>query len=191
MTRSLVPMHDPADVTGLILAGGASTRFGTDKALAELGGLPFVSLVHAALAAHAGTMLVATGAEPRTYPIAARVVLDAVPDGGPLAGLAAGLGAAETPWLLSAAVDLPCLTPAALRPLLTGDADGLDVIVATADGRRQPTCALWRVRTVAPVVADQIRAGRLALHALLDRLAVGEAEVEGGALHNVNTPGDV
>lgn len=181
-------MHDPADVTGLVLAGGASTRYGTDKALATLGGLPFVALVHAALAVHVGEVLIATGTEPRAYPVAAGIVLDAVPDGGPLAGLAAGLGASETPWLLSAAVDLPYLTPAALRPLLAAETDGLDVVVACADGRRQPTCALWRVRTVAPVVAEQIASGALALHALLDRLAVGEAEVEGGALRNVNTP---
>ena len=184
-------MHDPADVTGLTLAGGASTRFGTDKALAELGGLPFVALVHAALAAHAGPMLVATGAEPRAYPVAARVVLDSAPGGGPLAGLIAGLNAAETPWLLSAAVALPYLTPAALRPLLAAETDGLDAVVAAADGRRQPTCALWRVRTVAPVAAEQVASGRLALHALLDRLAVVEAAVEGGALRNVNRAVDL
>ena len=183
-------MHDPADVTGLVLAGGASARFGTDKALASLGGLPFVALVHAALAAHAGTMLVSTGTEPRAYPVAARVVLDVAPDGGPLAGLAAGLAAAETPWLLSAAVDLPYLTPAALRPLLGADTDGLDAVVATADGRRQPTCALWRVRTVGPLAEQQLAGGRLALHALLDRLAVTEVEIGGGALRNVNTPDD-
>ena len=181
-------MPEPADVTGLILAGGASRRFGADKALAPLAGLPFVALVHAALAAHASAMLVATGAAPRAYPVAARVVLDPVPDAGPLAGLAAGLAVAGTPWLLSAAVDLPYLTPGALRPLLAPDTDGADVVVATAQGRRQPTCALWRVRTVAPAVAAHLGARTLSLQALLDRLVVREVEVEGGALRNVNTP---
>ena len=179
-------MHRQADVTGLVLAGGARSE--RDGALAEVGGLPPVVLVHAALAAHAGTMLVSTGPEPRAYPVAARVVLDPVPDGGPLAGLAAGLGAAETPWLLSASVDLPYLTPAALRPLLAAGTDGLDALIAVADGRRQPTCALWRVRTVAPVVAEHVAAGRLALHALLDRLAVTEVAVEGGALRPADRP---
>ncbi|WP_420455786.1 molybdenum cofactor guanylyltransferase [Rubrivirga sp.] len=185
-------MHRPDDVTGLVLAGGGSTRFGRDKALAALGGVPFVALVHAALAAHAREVLVATGTEPRAYPVAARVVLDPVAGGGPLAGLAAGLADAETPWLLSAAVDLPYLTPAALRPLLAAPADGADVLVATdPGGGRQPTCALWRTRTVEPVVAEHVAAGRLALRDLLDRLAVREVRVEGGALHNVNAPGDL
>ena len=185
-------MHDAADVTGLILAGGASRRFGADKALAELAGVPFVALVHASLAAHAGSVLIATGAEPRAYPVAARVVTDAVADGGPLAGLVAGLEAAATPWVLSAAVDLPYLTPAALRPLLAAASDGADVLVALdADGRRQPTCALWRTRTVAPVARQSLADGRLALHGLLDRLTVREVPLEGGALHNVNAPGDL
>ena len=185
-------MPEPAEVTGLILAGGQSRRFGRDKALAEVAGVPFIALVHAALAAHAGAVLVATGAEPRAYPVPARVVLDPVADGGPLAGLAGGLAAVETPWVLSAAVDLPHLTPAALRPLLSSEPGSADVLVATdADGRRQPTCALWRTRTVAPVVRGLLTERRLALYGRLDRLTVREALVEGGALRNVNAPEDV
>ncbi len=185
-------MPEPADVTGLILAGGTSRRFGRDKALAEVGGVPFVALVHAALTAHAGEVLVATGAEPRAYPVAARVVLDPAVDGGPLAGLAAGLAACSTPWLLSAAVDLPFLTPAALRSLLAVPTDGTDVVVAVDAGRRrQPTCALWRTRTVGPAVAEHLSHRRLALRDLLARLAVREVPVGGGALRNVNAPGDL
>lgn len=185
-------MPEPSDVTGLILAGGTSRRFGEDKALAQLAGVPFVALVHTALAAHASAMLIATGSEPREYPVAARVVLDPVQEAGPLAGLAAGLAAAETPWLLSAAVDLPYLTPAALRPLLAADTDGTDVLVALdADGRRQPTCALWRTRTVAPTVEAHLGQRRLALRGVLDRLAVTAVPVEGGALRNVNAPDDL
>ena len=185
-------MPTPADTTGLILAGGQSRRFGTDKALATLAGVPFVALVHAAVSAHAGAMRIATGAEPRTYPVPAQIVLDARRDAGPLAGLMAGLEAAETPWLLAAAVDFPYLTPAALRPLVQAPTDGADVLVALdADGRRQPTCALWRVRTAAPVARGHLTADRLALRDLLGALAVREVPLEGGALYNVNAPEDL
>ncbi|PAP75468.1 molybdenum cofactor guanylyltransferase [Rubrivirga marina] len=185
-------MPEPSEVTGLILAGGASRRFGRDKALVELGGLPFVAIVHAALAPHVGTMLLATGSAPRDYPVPAEVVLDAAPDAGPLAGLVAGLEAAETPWVLSAAVDLPYLTPAALRPLVTAEAGRADALVAVdARGRRQPTLALWRVATAAPVARACLTERRLALRDVLARLAVREVAVEGGALHNVNAPGDL
>ena len=183
-------MPTPTEVTGLILAGGGSRRFGRDKALAERDGVPFVASVFGALSAHAASVLVSTGPTPRAYPVDARIVLDPVPDGGPLAGLAAGLAACETPWMLAAAIDLPLLTADALRPLLKAVPEAVDVAVALdADGRRQPTVALWRVATGAPVVAEHLSAGRLALHALLDRLTVREVPV--GGLRNVNRPSDL
>ena len=185
-------MPRSSDVTGLILAGGASRRFGRDKALADVGGRSFVEYVFEALDAHADRMLIATGPTYRPYPVSARAVLDPVPDGGPLAGLAAGLDEAATPWLLSAAVDLPLLTEAALLPLVADVPEAIDAVVALdAAGRRQPTCALWRVATVRPVVRDHLGAGRLALGALLDRLAVRDVTLDGRALRNVNLPGDL
>lgn len=185
-------MPDPSDVTGLILAGGRSRRFGRDKALADVGGRSFVEYVYDALAAHAGSVLIATGPTQRLYPVPARVVLDGMPDGGPLAGLVAGLDAASTPWLLSAAVDQPYLTAAALRPLLAALRGGADVLVAVdAGGRRQPTCALWRVATAGPAARTALEARQLALRELWEGLEVREVGLERGALRNVNTPGDL
>ena len=183
-------MPTPPEVTGLLLAGGGSRRFGRDKALATLDGVPFVARVHAALAVHTTSVLLSTGPTPRAYPVDARVVLDPVPNGGPLAGLAAGLAACETPWLVSAAVDLPFLTAEVLRPLLGAVPEVVDVAVAVdEDGRRQPTVALWRVATVGPVVSERLAARRLALHGLIGRLEAREVPIRG--LHNVNQPGEL
>ncbi len=184
-------MPTPAETTGLILAGGRSRRYGSDKALAHAGGVPFVRLVHDALAAHAAEVIVATGPTARVYPVPARPVLDRVADGGPLAGLAAGLAAARTPWLLAVAVDLPALTADALAPLLAADAAAVDADVVVAldgDGRRQPVCALWRVDAVRPVAEAHLAWGRLALFALLGALRVAEVALDAGALRNVNAP---
>lgn len=182
-------MPTPAETTGLILAGGQSRRYGSDKALAVAGGVPFVRLAYDALAAHAGAVLVATGPTARAYPVPARAVLDGVADGGPLAGLCAGLGAARTPWLLAVAVDLPALTAGALAPLLAADATGADAVVARdGDGRRQPVCALWRVAAVRPVAEAHLASGRLALFTLVDALTVREVGLDAGALRNVNAP---
>ena len=115
-----------------------------------------MEFVYAALAAHADRVLIATGSTLRSYPIAAQVVLDPVASGGPVAGLAAGLDVVTTPWLLTAAVELPYLTPDALRPLITAHTGSAAVCVTRADDHRQPTCALWRVRTVFPVARELI-----------------------------------
>lgn len=185
-------MLTPAEVTGLILAGGRSRRFGRDKALAEVEGVPMIVRAHAALDPLCQTVLVATGERPRAYPVAARVVTDAVPDAGPLAGLSAGLAAAEAPWLLALACDLPFVTAAALRPLLDAAADGVDAAVAVdAAGRRHPTCALYRVASVRGVADEQLAQRALALRALLDRLRVREVALGAVALRNVNAPTDL
>lgn len=185
-------MPTPADTTGLILAGGRSRRFGRDKALAVLDGVSFVEHVARALRPHVAELLVATGSTPRCYPVDARVVLDPVPDGGPLAGLAAGLEAATTPWLLAAAVDLPYLTHETLAPLTAAASAPVDVVIGReGNARLQPVCALWRVATVAPIVREHLACRRRALHALLDRLVVHDVALPPELLRNVNDPEDV
>jgi molybdenum cofactor guanylyltransferase len=187
------PTLPPDAVTGLILAGGESRRFGRDKALAEVGGVPLVARVYDALALHCAGVLIATGATARAYPVPARVVMDAAPEAGPLGGLAAGLAQAQTPWLLVAACDLAGLTADALVPLLDAATAEADAVVGVdAAGRASPVCALYRVATVRPVATAHLAAGRRALHALLDALpAVMYVTLAPGVLANVNTPADL
>lgn len=173
-----------------MLAGGQSRRFGRDKALAEHNGRAFVQIVYDALAPHCSEVLIATGPTPRHYPVTARTVLDSIPDGGPLAGLAAGLAEAQTPWLLAVAVDFPFLTPDALAPLLARSTDADVVVALDGEGRRQPVCALWRCETVRPVVEARLARRQLALFGVLDELVVQDIELVSGALRNVNASGD-
>jgi molybdopterin-guanine dinucleotide biosynthesis protein A len=182
----------PAETTGLILAGGGSRRFGRDKALADVSGVSFVERVAWALDPLVCETLIATGPTHRLYPVRARVVLDPVPDGGPLAGLVAGLRAATTPFLLAVAVDLPGLTAEALAALVAEMPAGIDAAVAVdAAGRLHPVCALWRVATVEPVASAHLADGVLALHTLVERLAVRRVRLASDVLRNVNAPRDM
>ena len=186
---SRIPLLRPSDITALILAGGQSRRFGSDKALADVGGLSFVERVFGALEPLASRVLIATGPEPRPYPVRAEIVTDLIPDGGPLAGLGAGLDAARTPWLLAVAVDMPHLTPEALAPLLEAASGDTDAVIAQEPGEKmQPVCGLWRVEAVAPVVREQLARGDLAMFALLDRLRVQGVALDASAIRNVNLP---
>lgn len=181
-------------VTALILAGGQSRRFGSDKAAAEVDGEAMIRRVYRAAAPHAGSVLVVVDRADRRYdlPGLGRFVEDAAPDAGPLAGLVAGFRAAETSWVLALACDLPFLTPEALRPLLDAPRDDADALVAVdATGRRQPLCALYRVASVCPVADVHLREGRLALRDLLGALTVRTVALDGDALRNVNAPADL
>lgn len=179
-------------LTGLVLAGGQSRRFGADKARHEVAGRAMIERVVEAVAAVAEDVLISVGAEGSFDVPAARQVVDRHKDAGPLAGLHAGLVAAETPWVLAVACDLPFITPAVLRALAAARRpDAAAVVARTPDGRRHPLCACYH-RRVVPVVEAHLAAGRLALHALLDRLDnVAYVDLPAGPLRNVNRLSDL
>jgi molybdenum cofactor guanylyltransferase len=123
MSRSESPAVAPG-VAALVLAGGLSRRFGSDKLAAPYAGRPLLDAAVAAAAAVADEVLVVIGpaaAEPRLpedLPVPARVVRDAEEGGGPLAALPAALDATAAPVVLVVAGDTPRLPPGVARLLL-------------------------------------------------------------------------
>lgn len=113
------PVPDRPAVTGIVLAGGRSRRFGSDKLAATVDGLPLVERAAAALSLVADEVVVVLPPEggPRLPP-GIRVVRDAEAHGGPLVGLIAGLAAARAPVALVAGGDMPWLAPAVLAALV-------------------------------------------------------------------------
>jgi molybdopterin-guanine dinucleotide biosynthesis protein A len=197
-------------VTGIVLAGGRSIRFGADKLAAPIDARPL--LHHAILAVASVTdevvvVIGANGARPRLPADAAtgvRVVRDSVADGGPLAGLAAGLAAARGRLAILAGGDQPWLSPAILTELLlwldsTVDGPQLDAVALAEDGEVRPLPTAFRVVTVRPVVEALLAGSSRSLLGLLERLRVGTLEPErwraldptGSSLRDVDTPEDV
>lgn len=184
------------DLTALLLAGGRSRRFGTDKARAEVNGRPMLQRVYEVARDLTQHVLLSIRADGDFYfdlvPPAVPRLLDPVPDAGPLAGLVAGLRAAQTPWLLALACDLPFLTKETLQPLFAArTADVTAVVPVTSKGHRQPLCALYQVAAVRPVAEAQLAAGRYTLQALLDRLSLATLSLPDESLRNVNAPDDL
>lgn len=180
-------------VTGLILAGGESRRFGADKALHVVRGRPMVEHVYHTIRQVADPVLVSVRSDDeRARALPGRVVEDRFPGKGPLAGLQAGLRVMKTPWLLAAACDMPFLTVEALKQLVAHCSEEGGAVVARApDGRRHPLCACYHA-TVLPVVEAALHADRLALRQLLGRLApTVYVELPAAVVRNVNCPEDV
>lgn len=132
---------------GLVVCGGASARFGSDKALARVPGLdgaPTTLLERTLdlLRSRCDRVLVATGAAPRYAALLAQregvqVVLDTRAEAGPLAGLEAGLAAcAEDDDVLVVSCDLPHLDGAALDALLAARREDRGDLVLWRDADR-------------------------------------------------------
>jgi molybdenum cofactor guanylyltransferase len=175
-------------LAGLLLAGGRSTRFGSDKALALVDGRPMIQRVYDAVAALADPVFVSVGESNTTYDLPARHIVDRYPGRGPLAGIHAGLLASSADWLLVAPCDMPFLDTTSLQNLIAARDATRDVIVgADSAGRPTPVLGLYHRRCLARIEARLAR-GELSLGSLLDQLEVAKVSIDAEVLRNVNDP---
>src|SRR5206468_1023951 len=109
-------------VSGIVLAGGRSRRFGADKLAARVGAGTLLDRSVAALASVADevVVVVAPGRERSLAAIGPtlRVITDPEAHGGPLVGLLAGLEAVEQPVAIVAGGDMPTMRPDVLGLLI-------------------------------------------------------------------------
>jgi molybdopterin-guanine dinucleotide biosynthesis protein A len=167
--------RQPPPATGVILAGGRSSRLGRDKALEEVGGKPMLQRVAEAVA-YACTEVVIVGEqagrEGAPLPQGTRWTQDREPGRGPLGGLHAGLAEAKHDLVLAVGCDMPFLNPFLLALLLQTQAQGpWEAVVPRVGGRLQPMHAVYR-RSIAPKAEGLLRTSEKAgLHDLLAMLS--------------------
>lgn len=143
-------------VTAVILAGGAGRRLGgADKGLAMLDRRPLAAWCIDAIRVQVEAMLIVANRNHDSYAQFAPVIADAVPGHrGPLAGIAAALAVAETPWLITLPVDSP-RPPPDLVTRLCAKIGSAHAAVADDGVRRQPLFALYH-RDLAMSAADAL-----------------------------------
>lgn len=158
-------------LTGVVLAGGRSSRFGSDKALAEWCGTSLVESATASLLRHMPTALVVTRRpeelaflrSPRV-----RVVADLHPNGHPLGGVHTALLALETSHAFVRACDMPFLQPGLVETLWEARAH-FDAVIPVWRGARQPLCGVYSAACAGPARAA-IERGELGVAALFDAI---------------------
>lgn len=181
--------------SAIILAGGASRRMGTDKALLTLDGKTLLARVVAVMARVAGEILV-VGAPPRHVPEGVRYMPDDLPGSGPLGGILTGLRRARQQYAVVAACDMPFLQPALLRFLL-GSAPGYEAVIPRFQGRAHPTLGVYSRETI-EVIERRLAQGERSIVGMLESIHVrwlDEASIlridpSGKSFRNVNTPSE-
>jgi molybdopterin-guanine dinucleotide biosynthesis protein A len=181
-------------VTAFVLAGGKSTRMGSDKAFLRLGEETLLSRALRVAGAVAEEVRIVGDA--KKFAGFGQVVEDVYRDRGPLGGIHAALSSSTTDWNLMLAVDLPFAGPEFLTYLILWARESdATVTVPRAGGGLQPLCAIYR-RKFAEVAEQSLRAGKNKidlLFAKVDTRVLEEDElVRAGfsvaMFRNVNTP---
>lgn len=151
----------PEEIGGYVLAGGKSSRMGTDKALLELGGTPLVR--HAVKKLQRVCMDVRVLSDNPEFEPFAPLVHDLHPGCGPIGGMEAALTHSAFAWNLFLAVDMPFLPTALIRDWighswLRKEDRGARIRMFLADGHPQPSFCLVH-REVRPFLTAAIERG--------------------------------
>ena len=195
-------------VSGIVLAGGASRRFGTDKLAATVDGRPMLERAVASVAAVSAEVIVvvAPGDDrplpAEAVPVPVRRVEDPETYGGPLVGLLAGLEAAREPIAVVAGGDMPTLSVDVLHALVRAlvAAEGkADAAILVRHGMDRPLPAAVRNGAATQAARRVLGEGERSLVALFRTLAtrrIAEADwrgldPSGETLRDVDTPADL
>lgn len=182
-------------VTGVIQAGGKSTRMGGyPKALLELGGRRIIERVVDVVAAVVSDVLVVTNTPDLYAFLALPLIPDVFPDHGSLGGIYSGLLAARGAAAFTVACDMPFLHRDVAR-LVVSRAGEADVVIPRV-GQQLETMHATYAKACLPHMEAQLRSRRLKIVGFFDRVRVVEVDEADVARYrdpsivfmNVNTP---
>lgn len=184
------------DVTGVILAGGLSSRMGSNKALLPYRDGLLIEVIYRQLASLFGEVIIAAN-DPAIYGfVGGRVVTDRYPGAGALAGLHAALAASRTPYVFAVACDMPSLNLTLIREQVALR-HRADVVIPEGDKGGEPLHATYSTACL-PHVEAALKENRRRLVSFFPRVQVLRlspawvAAFDPGftCFRNVNTPAE-
>ena len=191
----------------IILAGGESSRFGSNKALQLLAGKPLICHVAERLSQIADETLVVIGyREPRaeyeaTLPPSVRVLNDDREGKTPLIGIATGLHAAKSDYAVICACDIPFVNEEVIKLLFQGVSGADAAIPRWNAGYIEPLEAVYRVTTTLKAARETLALSGPPLRVMISKLTqvvyvsvedeIGRVNPNLQTFFNVNTKEDM
>ncbi|MGZ0017304.1 molybdenum cofactor guanylyltransferase [Yeosuana sp. AK3] len=136
-------MVNKKDITGIILAGGKSSRMGTDKGFLKLNGKTFIEYsIEAIKPLVSQIMIVSNNPDYDVFKL--KRVDDIIKDSGPLAGIYSGLQHSKTDYNLVLSCDIPLIKTRILEHLIEAQDGFHDVVQIVSHGKSMPLIALYK-----------------------------------------------
>ena len=194
---------DP-EATGIVLAGGRSTRFGRDKLAEQYEGLPLLHHAILRVAEVCGDVVLVLAPEALEPELpmgkTTRIARDPVEGEGPLAGLMAGLLEVTTEWALVAGGDMPELSTAVLLEMLDVAREAsVDAVTLAEEGGYRPLPVALRASPAREAAHLALHDAERSLHGFLDGLRVAVVDEptwhaldpQRRTFRDIDTPGDL
>lgn len=191
------PKEKITGVTGVILAGGASGRMGSNKALLPQNGSRFIEGIYQTLDELFEEVIVVTNSPDQYAFLPCRKVPDLYPGKGVLAGIHSGLVHSETDAIFTVACDMPSLNADLIRHLcsLSG---GVDMVISSTERGFEPLHALYSkgcLTALEELLQSEVNRRVIALLSRVQAREVLPEEIEPfdpgfSSFDNINTPED-
>lgn len=148
-------MVDKKDITGIILAGGKSSRMGSDKGFIKLNDTSFVEYSIKALKPLVKDILIVSDNTDYNA-FGYKRIEDEIKGAGPVAGICSGLNASETENNLILSCDIPLIKTNILEKLIDNIDDNSEIIQIESNGKSMPLIALYK-KHCAPIFLEALQ----------------------------------
>ena len=155
-----------SDFTGVILAGGQSSRFGSNKALTEFQGRRLVEHPAQILEEIFTKRLLVTNSPADYKFLGWPMTPDIFPGKGPLAGIHAALNTVSTPYIFVVGCDMP-FPSSTLISFLCKAAPGVDGVIPLTDRGPEPLHSVY-AKTALPVLEKNLHSDNLKIREVLN-----------------------
>ncbi len=159
-------------VTGIILAGGKSSRMGRDKALLSVGNATNIERIKKELESFSSEIVIAANDQQPYAFLNVKIIGDVYEEKGPLAGLHACLEQSKTEWNFFAACDLPFFSQKIADYMVSKTKhEGIEGVVPSVNGRVHPLYALYKT-SAAPAFERQLKRNQLKIREALNQILI-------------------
>jgi molybdopterin-guanine dinucleotide biosynthesis protein A len=180
------------DITGIVLAGGKSSRMGSDKGLIKIDNKTFVENVVAAMEPLVNEIIIVSN-NPEYDQFGFYRVEDDIKDSGPLAGLYSGLKYSNSEFNLVLSCDIPIIKTEILEKLIEVDYKNYEVTQIESHNKTMPLIAIYQKQCMhkcLELLQQDERRLRVAVNQLKTKTIVIDSEYD-PFVKNVNNKEDL
>ena len=181
-------MIQKKDITAIVLAGGKSSRMGTDKGFIDLNGRSFMARIVETVEPFVNKIIIVSS-DPNYDVFNKKRVVDIIPDSGPLAGIFSGLFYSESEVNLVLSCDVPLINDVVLNVLIEGYDTESDVTQLQSNERTMPLIALYKKQCMHPCL-EALKKGERRLTKVVEQLKTKTIALESSLtplVRNINT----